>query len=55
MKSRSLVAALAASVPLLLAAPAAQAAVFVYEATLSGPNEAPPRRFARHRLGHRYL
>ena len=42
MKSRSLVAALAASVPLLLAAPAAQAAVFVYEATLSGPSEDPP-------------
>jgi hypothetical protein len=42
MKPRSLVAALAATVPLLLATPAAHAAVFVYEAALSGPNEQPP-------------
>lgn len=42
MKPRSLVAALAATVPMLLAVPAAQAAIFVYEATLSGPDENPP-------------
>ncbi|GAA4413336.1 CHRD domain-containing protein [Quisquiliibacterium transsilvanicum] len=42
MKPSSLVAALAATVPLLLATPAAHAAVFVYEAALSGPNEQPP-------------
>ena len=42
MKPSSLAAALAASVPLLFAAPAGQAAVFVYEATLSGQNEDPP-------------
>lgn len=42
MKPSSLAAALATSVPLLFATPAGQAAVFVYEATLSGSNEDPP-------------
>lgn len=42
MNTHPLAAALAAALPLLLAAPAVPAAVFVYDATLSGANEAPP-------------
>lgn len=42
MKPSLLVAALAATVAFLPATPAARAAVVVYQASLSGPNEDPP-------------
>lgn len=42
MKPSLLLAALAATAPLLLPVPAAHAAILVYEATLTGPNEDPP-------------
>ena len=42
MKPSLMVAALAVTVPFLLHAPAAQAAIIVYQATLSGANEDPP-------------